>query len=126
MKNVVRLLLFMMLCLFLSPQIYAETYVEKDNVRYTADGKTVVSGGEQSGTVKIAEGAVTIAKGAFYESGLKVLELPKSLKKIEAGAFENCTKPPHDQSVSRKSIYGRKRRRAVHKKQEKTFVCLLC
>ena len=92
MKNAVRLLLFMMLCLFLSPQIYAETYVEKDNVQYTADGKTVVSSGKQSGTVKIAEGAVTIAKGAFYESGLKVLELPKSLQKIDAGAFENCTK----------------------------------
>lgn len=92
MKNALWVLVSLMLCLVLSPQVYAETYVEKDSVRYTADGKTVVSGGEQSGTVKIAEGAVTIAKGAFYESGLKVLELPKSLKKIEAGAFENCTK----------------------------------
>ena len=92
MKNAVRLLLFMMLCLFLSPQIYAETYVEKDNVQYTADGKTVVSGGKQSGTVKIAEGAVKIAKGAFYESELEGIELPKSLRKIEAGGFLKNTK----------------------------------
>lgn len=92
MKNALWVLVSLMLCLVLSPQVYAEAYVEKDSVRYTADGQTVVSSGKQSGTVKIAEGATKIAKGAFCGSGLKALELPKSLQKIEAGAFENCTK----------------------------------
>ena len=58
-------------------------YKVKNNILYTADGKTVVFSSKQSGTVKIADGVKTIAGEAFHGSDLTALELPKSLEKIE-------------------------------------------
>ena len=55
-------------------------YKVKNNILYTADGKTVVFSSKQFGTVTIAAAVKTIAGEAFHGSALTALELPKSLE----------------------------------------------
>ena len=96
-------------------------YKVKNNILYTADGKTVVFSSKQSGTVKIADGVKTIAGEAFHGSDLTALELPKSLEKIEAGAFENCTKLRRIK-VSAKNPYMMEKAGALYTKNGKKLL----
>lgn len=96
-------------------------YKVKNNILYTADGKTVVFSSKQSGTVKIADGVKTIAGDAFHGSDLTALELPKSLEKIEAGAFENCTKLRRIK-VSAKNPYMMEKAGALYTKNGKKLL----
>ena len=96
-------------------------YKVKNNILYTADGKTVVFSSKQSGTVKIADGVKTIAGEAFHGSALTALELPKSLEKIEAGAFENCTKFRRIK-VSAKNPYMMEKAGALYTKNGKKLL----
>lgn len=90
MKKSILLLFSLMLCLILSPWVYAET-VEKDKAFYevNADGQTVslesITDNEQKETYRILE------KETFRNCySLRKIDLPKSLRTIKAGMFKSC------------------------------------
>ena len=96
MKKSILLLLSLMLCLILSPRVYAET-VEKDKVFYevNSDGQTVslesITDNEQKETYRIPEKVevngktytVTAVKGGIFYA--KKIVIPATVKQIDFG-----------------------------------------
>lgn len=62
-------------------------FKSEGNCLLTKDGKTLVAGCKNSVIPKVVE---EIAEFAFADSGLKVANLPKGLKKIKNKAFYSC------------------------------------
>lgn len=63
------------------------SFVMKDGVLYSADGKTLVSGCQKSGDYTIPEGTEEILDNAFWSCNLTGVSLPSGLKAIGERAF---------------------------------------
>ena len=71
----------------------SEKYMTYDGVLYDKAGKTLLACPKnRHGSVKIKEGTKEIEKNAFFDSEVKEIEMPDSVKSLEKAVFFNCRK----------------------------------
>ncbi|MFT4143328.1 MAG: leucine-rich repeat protein [Mobilitalea sp.] len=69
------------------------SYSAVEGVLFNKKADTLLLYPKDKGTAyKVPEGTATIKEHAFYESNLKYIKLPSSLKTIEPNAFAGCSK----------------------------------
>lgn len=71
----------------------SEKYMTYDGVLYDKAGKTLLACPKnRHGSVKIKEGTKEIEKNTFFDSEVKEIEMPDSVKSLEKAVFFNCRK----------------------------------
>lgn len=88
---------------------YPESFVTSDGVVYDSSSRVAYSYSGSTETVTIKDGTEMIASKAFYNSSVKVINLPSSVKTIGDYAFADCLNLEsvvYDQSVSKLESIG--------------------
>lgn len=67
-----------------------KSFVSRDGILYSRDGKTLVECPPSVKTLAVPDGVETIREFAFVFGRLEKIKFPKSLKKIEGAAFRGC------------------------------------